>query len=70
MRKILLATTAMAFAVSGAVPAFAEFNDRTIRVSNGINADHPVGNGIDAIQLAPICDALDQIYFLNFTEPI
>lgn len=50
MRKILLATTALAFAVSGAVPAFAEFNDRTIRVSNGINADHPVGNGIEAMQ--------------------
>ncbi len=28
-----------------AAPAFAEFNDRNIRVSNGINEDHPVGNG-------------------------
>lgn len=50
MRKILLATTAMAFVISGAAPAFAEFNERTIRVSNGINADHPVGNGIEAMQ--------------------
>jgi tripartite ATP-independent transporter DctP family solute receptor len=26
--------------------AHAQFADRTIRVSNGINADHPVGNGV------------------------
>jgi len=50
MRRYLLATTAIAFAVSAAAPAFAEFNERTIRVSNGINADHPVGNGIEAMQ--------------------
>ncbi|MGF0538966.1 TRAP transporter substrate-binding protein [Agrobacterium sp. ES01] len=50
MRKILLATTALAFAASASAPAFAEFNDRNIRVSNGINADHPVGNGIEAMQ--------------------
>lgn len=50
MRKLLLATTAIAFACTASAPAFAEFNDRTIRVSNGINADHPVGNGIDAMQ--------------------
>ena len=28
----------------------AEFNSRNIRVSNGINQDHPVGNGIKAMQ--------------------
>ena len=28
----------------------AEFNARNIRVSNGINADHPVGNGMKAMQ--------------------
>ncbi len=50
MRKLLLATTAIAFGISGAAPAFAEFNDRTIRVSNGINEDHPVGNGIEVMQ--------------------
>lgn len=50
MRKLLLATTALAFAASAAAPAFADFNSRTIRVSNGINADHPVGNGIKAMQ--------------------
>ena len=50
MRKLLLATTAIAFGLSSAVPAFAEFNDRNIRISNGINADHPVGNGIKAMQ--------------------
>ncbi|OHV84245.1 TRAP transporter substrate-binding protein [Rhizobium sp. LCM 4573] len=50
MRKLLLTTTAIAFACSAAAPAFAEFQDRNIRVSNGINADHPVGNGINAMQ--------------------
>ncbi len=50
MRKLLLATTAIAFGLSAAAPAFAEFNDRNIRVSNGINEDHPVGNGIKAMQ--------------------
>ena len=50
MRKLLLATTAIAFGLSAAAPAFAEFNERTIRVSNGINEDHPVGNGIKAMQ--------------------
>lgn len=50
MKKLLLATTAVVFAVSASVPAFAEFNDRNMRVSNGINADHPVGNGINAMQ--------------------
>lgn len=50
MRKLLLTTTAAIFACSAAVPASAEYNDRNIRVSNGINADHPVGNGIEAMQ--------------------
>ncbi|TWF58671.1 TRAP transporter substrate-binding protein [Neorhizobium alkalisoli] len=51
MRKLLLATTALAIACSAAAaPAFAEFKSRNIRVSNGINADHPVGNGIKAMQ--------------------
>ncbi len=48
MRKLLLTTTALA--IASAVPAFAEFKARNIRVSNGINADHPVGNGINAMQ--------------------
>ncbi len=50
MRKLLLTTTAIALACTMSAPAFAEFNDRNIRVSNGINADHPVGNGIEAMQ--------------------
>ncbi|TDK31329.1 TRAP transporter substrate-binding protein [Rhizobium deserti] len=50
MRKLLLTTAALALACSSAAPAFAEFKSRNIRVSNGINADHPVGNGIKAMQ--------------------
>lgn len=52
MRKFLFTTTALAtFAATLATgPAQAEFKSRNIRVSNGINADHPVGDGIKAMQ--------------------
>ena len=50
MKKLLFATTAIAIAASASAPAFADFKSRNIRVSNGINADHPVGNGIKAMQ--------------------
>jgi TRAP-type transport system periplasmic protein len=43
MKTILAAGVALA-ALSGA--ASAQFTERTIRVSNGVNADHPVGNGL------------------------
>ncbi len=36
----------VAVILSAATPASAQFTERTIRVSNGINADHPVGNGL------------------------
>lgn len=52
MRNYLKAATALVSvaAVLSAAPAFAAFKERNIRVSNGINADHPVGNGIKAMQ--------------------
>ncbi|MEN5279193.1 TRAP transporter substrate-binding protein [Brucella sp. TWI432] len=52
MRKFLIATTALVSAVAtfAIAPAQAEFKSRNIRVSNGINADHPVGDGIKAMQ--------------------
>lgn len=37
-------------------PAFAQYTERTIRVSNGINEDHPVGNGFHKMRQC----ALDQ----------
>ncbi|HEY8563859.1 MAG TPA: TRAP transporter substrate-binding protein [Beijerinckiaceae bacterium] len=43
--KLTLAAGVAALTL-GAAPALAQFQDRTIRVSNGINADHPVGNGL------------------------
>lgn len=49
MKTTLTLTLAALLAASTALPAFAEFQTRTIRVSNGVNADHPVGNGIDAM---------------------
>src|SRR5215210_3935387 len=42
--KFALAAGIAAVALTG--PASAQFQDRTIRVSNGINADHPIGNGL------------------------
>jgi tripartite ATP-independent transporter DctP family solute receptor len=47
--KRLLLTTAVAAVALGGTPAFAQFQERTIRVSNGVNADHPVGNGVAAM---------------------
>lgn len=46
LKTALLLTTALA--VAG--PAFAQFQDRTFRVSNGINEDHPVATGMAAMQ--------------------
>ncbi|CAN5595672.1 TRAP transporter substrate-binding protein [soil metagenome] len=48
MKHLLLATTAAALAL-GTLPAAAEFQDRNIRVSNGVNEDHPVGDGLRAM---------------------
>jgi TRAP-type transport system periplasmic protein len=42
-KTLLAAVGALALMTASAT---AQFADRTIRVSNGINADHPVGNGI------------------------
>lgn len=50
MKKFLFATTATLISLAVTAPAFADFKSRNIRVSNGINADHPVGNGIKAMQ--------------------
>lgn len=46
LKTALLLTTVMAVAS----PALADFKNRTIRVSNGIAENHPVHNGIDAMQ--------------------
>ena len=45
-KAALCATTALALAA----PAMAQFQDRTFRVSNGINEDHPVATGMAAMQ--------------------
>ena len=42
-KTLLAAVGALALMTAGAQAQFAE---RTIRVSNGVNAEHPVGNGI------------------------
>jgi TRAP-type transport system periplasmic protein len=48
MKRLLLSTAVAAVALAG-TPAFAQFQERTIRVSNGVNAEHPVGNGVAAM---------------------
>lgn len=48
-RALALRTAAAALAAAGlslSAAAQAQFQDRTIRVSNGVNQDHPVGNGL------------------------
>ena len=46
LKAILCVTTLM----TATGPALAEFKERSFRVSNGINEDHPVNNGIKAMQ--------------------
>ena len=46
IRKHLVGAVALAVGALFATGASAQFSERTIRVSNGINADHPVGNGV------------------------
>ncbi|MFM8546341.1 MAG: TRAP transporter substrate-binding protein [Betaproteobacteria bacterium] len=41
-----LAALTLAVGTVLAAPAQAQFAERTIRVSNGVNQDHPVGNGV------------------------
>lgn len=52
VNKLLKSATVAISALTmlSSAPAFAGFSARSIRVSNGINADHPVGNGITAMQ--------------------
>lgn len=43
LKKLMLAAGALAL-MTGA--ASAQFSDRTIRISNGVTSDHPIGNGL------------------------
>lgn len=49
MHKTVLTAAAAILLAGVALPASAEIRDRNIRVSNGVNADHPVGNGISVM---------------------
>ena len=42
----LLVTAVLVTVMLGGATAHAQFQSRTIRVSNGINQEHPVGNGV------------------------
>ena len=48
--SVLKAGLCLTTALVAASPAMAEFQDRTFRVSNGINEDHPVNTGMKAMQ--------------------
>jgi len=50
MKYAITAALGAALALGVALPASAQFADRTVRVSNGVNADHPVGNGVSAME--------------------
>ncbi|MFN3524556.1 MAG: DctP family TRAP transporter solute-binding subunit [Paracoccus sp. (in: a-proteobacteria)] len=49
-RSVLKAALCLTTAMAVASPALAEFTERTFRVSNGINEDHPVATGMAAMQ--------------------
>ena len=44
--KFALAAS-VAAATFAAVPAYAQFTERNIRLSNGVNEDHPNGKGVE-----------------------
>ncbi|MEO1948955.1 MULTISPECIES: TRAP transporter substrate-binding protein [Thioclava] len=48
--KAIKAALLLGTMVAVASPAAAEFHDRTIRISNGVAENHPVHNGVDAMQ--------------------
>jgi tripartite ATP-independent transporter DctP family solute receptor len=48
MKKTILAGLLATLGLSLAMPAQAEFKSRNIRLSNGLNADHPVADGVKA----------------------
>jgi TRAP-type transport system periplasmic protein len=47
LRSIAVVTATTVFAVSAAL---AQFADRTIKITNGVNEDHPVGAGVKKMQ--------------------
>jgi TRAP-type transport system periplasmic protein len=47
-RRTLVALAATA--LLAAAPAFGQFADRTIKFTNGVNEDHPVGVGVKKMQ--------------------
>lgn len=49
-KSITAAALSTTMIVGLALPAAADVSTRTIRVSNGIAADHPVANGVDAMR--------------------
>jgi TRAP-type transport system periplasmic protein len=49
MKTRTLTALAALLAMGVALPASAEIQNRNIRMSNGVNADHPVGNGVTAM---------------------
>lgn len=50
MKHAITTALAAVLAASVVVPASAQFQERNIRVSNGVNADHPVGDGVKAME--------------------
>lgn len=49
MKKLAFTTMTAAMALAIAGPAIADIQERNFRVSNGVNEDHPVGDGIEAM---------------------
>ncbi|MBP6850718.1 MAG: TRAP transporter substrate-binding protein [Rhodoferax sp.] len=50
IRRRTLATTLVAATMLVATSAFAQFAERTIKFTNGVNEDHPVGVGVKRMQ--------------------
>jgi tripartite ATP-independent transporter DctP family solute receptor len=64
MKTIITASTAAILALSTALPAYAQVSERTIRISNGVAEDHPVGDGVTAMTEC-INEATDNSWTIN-----
>ncbi|MGL4229844.1 MAG: TRAP transporter substrate-binding protein, partial [Casimicrobium sp.] len=50
MFKLRTLTTLIATSLLATTAALAQFSDRNIKITNGVNEDHPVGAGVKKMQ--------------------
>ena len=65
-KRRALATALAAASLLFATSAFAQFADRTIKFTNGVNEDHPVGIGVKKMQEVLAAKTGDKMKITDF----